>query len=208
MANAETEEPRRRYYVAFSNRGTPRNLELLGDAAGQRREIAGCYGVAGFAHFAARRRMVGKPETVHRFLDEVKDRVRELERKEIGELRALKAERLGKGVQEVTFNRWDVPYYQEQLKRSRYNVDQEALRAYFPTDASVAWVFAISGEIYGVKFVAAKAPLWHPSVRYYDVIDGGTRAFLSGIYLDLFPREGKYGHAAAFGVRSPSGLAN
>ena len=165
------------------------------------------YGLPSYAHFAARRRMVGKPETVHRFLDEVKDRVRELERKEIGELRALKAERLGKGVQEVTFNRWDVPYYQEQLKRARYNVDQEALRAYFPTDASVAWVFAISGEIYGVKFVAAKAPLWHPSVRYYDVIDGGTGAFLSGIYLDLFPREGKYGHAAAFGVRSASMLA-
>ena len=39
------------------------------------------------------------------------------------------------------------------------------------------------------------------------MIDGGTGAFLSGIYLDLFPREGKYGHAAAFGVRSASVLA-
>src|SRR5712671_526694 len=204
MANAENEEARRRYYVAFSNRGTPRNLELLGETTRLRREIAGLYGLPSYAHFAARRRMVGKPETVHRFLDEVKDRVRELERKEIGELRALKAERSGKSVQEVAFSRWDVPYYQEQLKRARYNVDQEALRAYFPTDASVAWVFAISAQIYGVKFVPATAPLWHPSVRYYDVIDGGSGAFLSGIYLDLFPREGKYGHAAAFGVRSAS----
>jgi Zn-dependent oligopeptidase len=207
MANAENEEARRRYYIAFSNRGTPRNLELLGETARLRREIAGFYGLPSYAHFATRRRMVEKPETVHRFLDEVKDRIRELERKEIGELRALKAERLGKSVEEVTFNRWDIPYYQEQLKRARYNVDQEALRAYFPTDASVAWVFAISGEIYGVKFVPAKAPLWHPSVRYYDVIDRGTGAFLSGIYLDLVPREGKYGHAAAFGVRSASLLA-
>jgi thimet oligopeptidase len=165
------------------------------------------YGLPSYAHFATRRRMVQNPETVHRFLDEVKGKVREIERWEIDELRAFKAERLGKSLQEVTLNRWDVPFYQEQLKKARYNVDQEALRAYFPTDASVAWVFAISGEMYGVEFVPAKAPLWHPSVRYYDVIDRETGDFLSGIYLDLFPREGKYSHAAAFGVRSASLLA-
>src|SRR5438034_1306437 len=101
--------------------------------------------------------MVESPETVHRFLDEVEGKVREVERREIGELRAFKAERLGKSVQEVTLNRWDLPYYQEQLKKARYNIDQEALRAYFPTDASVAWVFAISGSLYGVRFVPARA---------------------------------------------------
>jgi len=207
MANAENEEARRRYYIAFNNRGTPQNLDLLGEATRLDREIANLYGLPSYAHFVTRRRMVENPETVHRFLDEVEGKVREVERKEIGELRAFKAERLGKGVQEVTLNRWDLPYYQEQLKRARYNVDQEALRAYFPTDASVAWVFAISGELYGVKFVPAKAPVWHPSVRYYEVIDGKTGMFLSGVYLDLFPREGKYGHAAAFGVRSVSSLA-
>src|SRR5258708_36829337 len=183
MANAENEDARRRYYIAFSNRGTPRNLELLGETTRLRREIAGLYGLLSYAHFATRRRMVKNPEAVHRFLDDVKSKVRQLERKEIDELRGFKAERLGKSVQEVTLNRWDVPYYQEQLKRARYNVDQEALRANFPPDASVAWVFAISGEIYGVKFVPAKAPLWHPSVRYYDVIDGRTGAFLGGSYL-------------------------
>src|SRR6266705_759180 len=207
MSNAEDEEARRRYHVAFSNRGAPANLDLLGEATRLRREIAGLYGLPSYAHFATRRRMVRNPETVLRFLDEVKGKVREIERKEIEELRAFKAERLGKSLQEVTLNRWDVPYYQEQLKKARYNVDQEALRAYFPTDASVAWVFAVSADMYGVKFVPGKAPLWHPSVRYHDVIDGETGAFLSGIYLDLFPREGKYGHAAAFPVRSASLLA-
>ena len=207
MTNAENEDARRRYYIAFNNRGTSRNLELLGETTRLRREIAGLYGLPSYAHFATRRRMVQNPETVHRFLDEVKGKVREIERREVDELRAFKAERLGKGVKEVTLNRWDLPYYQEQLKKARYNVDQEALRAYFPTDASVAWVFAISAEMYGVKFVPAKAPLWHPSVRYYDMIDDKTGAFLGGIYLDLFPREGKYSHAAAFGVRSASLLS-
>ena len=41
MSNAEDEEARRRYHVAFSNRGTPANLDLLREAARLRREIAG-----------------------------------------------------------------------------------------------------------------------------------------------------------------------
>ena len=207
MANAENEEARRRYYVAFSNRGTPQNLDLLGEASRLRLEIAGLYGLPSYAHFVTRRRMVGNPETVWRFLDEVKGKVREIELKEIAELRAFKAERLGKSPQDATLNRWDVAYYQEQLKKLRYNIDQEALRVYFPTDASIAWAFALSGELYGVRFVSAKVPVWHPDVRYYNVIDAKTGRILSGIYLDLFPREGKYSHAAAFGIRSVSVLA-
>ncbi len=204
MANSENEDARRRYHIAFSNRGTPQNLALLGEASRLRHEIAGLYGLPSYAHFVTRRRMVGDPRTVHRFLDEVKAKVREVERKEFDELRAFKAEHLGRKSEEVTLNRWDLPYYQEQLKQARYSIDQEALRAYFPTDATVAWVLAVSSTLYGVKFEPVQVPVWYSSVRYYDVIDGRTGKFLSGIYLDLFPREGKYSHAAAFGVRSVS----
>src|SRR5258706_7876214 len=126
MTNAENEEARRRYFLAFSTRGTPQNLELLGEASRLRREIAGLYGLPSYAHFVTRRRMVRNPDTVHRFLDEVKAKVREIERKEIAELRAFKAERLGKNADEVTLNRWDLPYYQEQLEKARYRVGKEA----------------------------------------------------------------------------------
>jgi thimet oligopeptidase len=207
MTNAANEDARRRYYIAFNNRGTPENLELLAESTRLRREIASLYGLPSYAHFVTRRRMVENPETVLRFLDQVKEKVRGLELKEMAELRAFKAERLGKKLDEVTLNRWDIAYYQEQLRKARYNVDQESLRAYFPTEATIAWVLAISAELYGVRFVKAEAPLWHPSVRYYDVVDAKTGAFLGGVYLDLFPREGKYSHAAAFGVRSVSLLA-
>jgi Zn-dependent oligopeptidase len=207
MANSENEEARRRYQFAFSSRGTPQNLELLGETVGLRREIASLYGMPSYAHFVARRRMVGNPETIHRFLDEVKGKVREVERNEIDELRAFKSKRMGRTVQEITLNRWDLSYYQEQLRKLRYNVDQEAMRAYFPTAACVAWALGLASKLYGVRFVPAKVPFWHPSVRYYDVIDGKTGGFLGGIYLDLFPREGKYSHAAAFGIRSVSVLA-
>jgi thimet oligopeptidase len=49
--------------------------------------------------------------------------------------------------------------------------------------------------------------VWHPDVRYFDVTDAKSGAFLSSFYLDLYPREGKYNHAAAFPVRGVSTLA-
>lgn len=208
MANAENEEARHRYLIAFSNRGTKENLALLREAGRLSREIAQLFGLPSYAHYATRRKMVGNPETAQRFLDQVKAKVREIELREFAELRALKAQRLGKGIQDVSLNRWDIPYYQERLKQARYSVDQEALRAYFPTDATVQWALEISSRLYGVKFVPAKPPVWHESVRYVDVVDARNGRFLSGIYLDLFPREGKYSHAAAFGVRSASTAAN
>jgi thimet oligopeptidase len=204
MSNAENGDARRRYLIAFNNRGTPQNLELLAEASRLRREMAALYGLRSYAAFVTRRRMVGNPETVLRFLAEVRAKVREVEAKELAELRAFKAGRLGIGAEQARIERWDISYYQEQLKKARYNVDQEQLRKYFPTDASVAWVLGISSELYGVRFVQATVPVWDPSVRYLDVLDGDSGKIIGGIYLDLFPREGKFSHAAAFGVRSAS----
>jgi thimet oligopeptidase len=97
------------------------------------------------------------------------------------------------------------------VRQQRYKIDQEALRAYFPTEQSVQYVMKLAETLYGIEFVARKVPTWSPDVRYHDVYDrradGKRGAFLGGIYLDLFPREGKYNHAALPG-RGVSTLAS
>jgi thimet oligopeptidase len=128
MANAENEEARRRYQFAFQNRGTPRNIELLAEAMRLRKEMAGLFGLSSYAEFATRRRMADNPQAVDKFLRDVKSAVREVERKEIAELTALKAATLHKPVGEVRLQRWDADYYQEQQRKARFSVDQEALR--------------------------------------------------------------------------------
>ena len=64
----------------------------------------------------------------------------------------------------------------------------------------------ISGSLYGVAFKAVEVPVWHSDVKYYDVFDTISKKRIGGIYLDIFPREGRYGHAAAFGLRGGSTL--
>ena len=204
MANAESESARRRYYVGYLNRGTPRNLEILDEAVALRREIAALYDLPSFAHFVLRRRMAGTPEAVETFLGDVKAACQQGEQRDLEELRALKALRTGTPVQEVTVYRWDVPFLSERLREQRYNVDQESLRAYFPPAPTLAWLLDVSGALYGLKFEAASVPVWHEEVLYYDVHDAETSAFVGGIYFDLYPREGKFPHAAAWPVRGVS----
>lgn len=220
MANAENEDARRRYQFAYSTRGTPRNIELLSEVMSLRREMVGLFGLSNYAQFATRRRMVGNPQTVEKFLGEVKGAVRDVERKELAELTAFKAELQKKNPAEVTLNRWDADFYQDKLKKARYSIDQEALRKYFPTDASFKWVMAVSSQLYGVRFVPVKVPVWHEDVQYFDVVDvsgdkdgdkSGAKSdgkIIGGIYLDPFPRPAKFSHAAAFGIRSSSRLAH
>ena len=204
MANAESEEARRRYYTAYMNRGTDRNLAILDEVMAQRHELAGLYDLPSFAHFVLRRRMAGTPEAVEKFLAEVKSAVESAEAHDLDELRALKAEREGRPTREVSVARWDLSFLSERLRERRYSVDQESLRKYFPPQATLEWLLDVSGQVFGVRFVPVKVPLWHEDVQYVDVLDCEDGRFIGGIYFDLFPREGKFPHAAAWPVRGVS----
>ncbi len=201
MTNSRNEEARRRYYIANTNRGTPKNLHLLDEIVTLRKEIAELYEVPSFAHYVTKRRMVENPETVMRFLHDVRSVVTEAEIRDLADLSAVKAEMTGAPVEQATINRWDMSFYRERLREKRYAVDQEALRKYFPTQPAVEWMLDISERLYGLRFACAGVPVWHEDVMYLDVFDAGTGEPIGGIYLDLYPREGKYKHAAAWPVR-------
>jgi thimet oligopeptidase len=204
MSNASNAEARKRYYVANMNRGTGRNLEILDEIVALRKEIADLYGVPSFAHYVTKRRMVENPETVTRFLDEVKNGVTEAELSDLRQLAEVKAEMTGVPAGKATIARWDVVYYRERLREQRYAVDQEALRQYLPTLPTLHWMLDVTRRLYGISFTPAAVPVWHEDVVYYDVDDAATGERIGGIYLDLYPRADKYKHAAAWPVRGVS----
>ena len=195
MMNSESSEARKRYYIANTNRGTERNLAIMNEIVQLRREIAGLYQVPSYAHYVTKRRMVENPETVARFLDEVKSAVTDAELRDLDQLRKLKGSQI---------ERWDMMFYRERLREQRYDVDQEELRKFFPTLPAVHWMLDISERLYGVRFEKSSVPVWHEDVFYLDVKDADGGELIGGIYLDLYPRADKYKHAAAWPVRGVS----
>lgn len=204
LMNAQDEQARRRYWTANTLRGTSRNLEVLDEIVTLRKEIADLYGAPSFAHYVTKRRMVENPDTVTRFLEDVRNVVTEAELRDLAELAQIKAEMTGVPLEQANIARWDVSYYRERIRERRYAIDQEELRKYFPTAPTVRWMLDISERLYGVRFEQREVPVWQEDVLYVDVTDASTGAFIGGIYLDLYPREGKYKHAAAWPVRGNS----
>ncbi len=213
MQNAISEPARRKVWLAKNREGGEQNLALLDRVLKLRYELAQLHGAPDFATYALKRRMAQTPAAVNEFLGKVKAAVDEVEARELAELRADKAKVTGTDPVAPLLHRWDVAFHQERIRRARYQVDQEALRAYFPTDMSVKYAIELAERLYGVTFVERKSPTWHEDVRYFDLFErlpeggGKNGAFIGGVYLDLYPREGKYNHAAAFPVRAGSTLA-
>ena len=81
---------------------------------------------------------------------------------------------------------------------------QERLRKYFVTDKAVEFALLVAQTLYDVRFREAKVSTWHPDVRDYDVLDARSGRLISGIFLDLFPREGKHSGGVAFPIYGAS----
>jgi thimet oligopeptidase len=210
LEQATNADARRRVWLAKSREGGEKNLKILEQALQLRYELAQLHGQPDYATYVLKRRMAQTPAAVYEFLAKVKEAADPLQAKEFAELRAEKAKLDETAPADTKLNRWDVSFLKERVRKSRYSVDQEALRAYFPTETSVQFAMELAKRLYSVEFVAREVPVWHKDVRYYDVYDrkpdGKRGAFVGGIYLDLFPREGKYNHAAAFTVFNGSTL--
>jgi thimet oligopeptidase len=58
---------------------------------------------------------------------------------------------------------------------------------------------AIYQDLLGMKFVRLDGvPTWHQDVKVYQVLDKASGSVMGHFYLDLHPRDNKYGHAAVF----------
>ena len=206
MELAESDEARKRYQTAYTRRGTEQNLQFMKKAIDLRYEMAQLFDKESYAHSALEFRMAKTPEAVNSFLEDVYSKVAPLEKQDVEELRQFKAETLKVPREKADITRWNQGYWSEKLRQAKYKVDQEKLRDYFPTEAAQKWLFAVSSELYGIDFRPMKVKAWHNEVEYYAVHDTASGEFLGGLYVDKYPREGKYGHAAVWGAYGGSTL--
>ena len=202
MTYAENRSLRETLYKAMGRRGSRGNQwdnqQALKQIAQLRRERAGLLGYTTHAHFVLEERMAETPEKVETFLQELLDAGLPAAKREMEELTAFAREN---GFTE-NFQRWDMPYWSEKLKKSRYDVDDETLRPYFKLDNVVEGIFQTAGKLYGISFRERNdVPTYHSEVRVFDVVgEGGDDIGI--FYVDLFPRPGKRNGAWATTFRN------
>lgn len=149
---------------------------------------ANLLGYKTYADYVLEERMAKTPSTVKNFLNELLEKSTPFANKEFAELEQFAKQK--DGIDKL--ERWDGAYYSEQLKKSKFNLDEEELRPYFSLENVLNGVFDIAGELYNIKFnKAPEVEVYHPEVSAYKVTSTLTNQLVAYVYTDFFPRSTK-----------------
>ncbi len=193
-ANESDAAARRAFYMAFNRRGGEANVKLLEQAIVARDRVAHLLHFPNWAAYIAADRMTGSLARTQSFLHGLGAALLPKARSERAQLATY---------QGSTLEPWDVSYVQNQIRKSRYSVDREAIRQYFPAPHVIESVMRIYSHLLGLTFTPAPdLPRWDPAVLAFTVTDTKTGAMRGTFYLDLYPRPGKFTHFENAGLYS------
>lgn len=206
MENGSLAETRKKMVFAYNNRQAEANTPLLQEATKIRSEMAQLMGYSTYADYALREKMAENSKAVYEFLNGLKGRLSAKNKSDIKAMASFKKNVLNDS---SPFAIWDIPYVANQMKIKKFRLDEDMVREYFPANYVVNQTLDIYSQVLGVSFrVIESAPTWAPNVQLYEVTDKKSKNVVAYFYSDLIPREGKYGHAAAFPLLSGRVLPN
>src|SRR5580700_6666140 len=190
MSSAENEQLRRDIYEAWITRaselgpsaGRFDNNAIIAEILPLRHELGKLLGFRNYAEFALATRMAKNSKQVLAFLEDLARRCMPAAREEYSGLEEFAGRKL---------NAWDMAFYGERLQESRFKVSQEALRPYFPLPKVLSGLFGLVRRLYGIDVRERPGVgVWHPSARYFDLIDQDDR-IVAGFFLDPYSRSEK-----------------
>lgn len=207
MKFSNSEETRKELYNLYNNRAARENLEVLIKVLILRQEMAELLGFKTYAEYRTGDRMAQLPQNVWDFENNLVDKLKEKAQMDYDELLMVKRAKLGVDTIDV-IQPWESGYYNNILLKEKYNLDQNLVKEYFPTDDVINGLFQIAQHLFQVEFEEVKDPsVWDKDVRMFNVKQNGK--IISRFYTDLFPRPNKFSHAACFpmisGKETPEG---
>ena len=198
MSYAKSSAARERLWRVYRQRAHPGNHEVLSRMLQKRHELADLLDYPSWASYVTEDKMIGSAQAAADFIARISAAA---EARMKAEYEALLERRRRDDPGADRVEPWDSQYLTEAVRRECHGFDAQAVRPYFELSRVQRGVLELTTRLFGLEYVAVPdAPVWHPDVRCFDVFEGGRA--LGRFYLDLFPRDGKYKHAAQFTLRS------
>jgi oligopeptidase A len=210
MQHLDDDGIRRQVWEASVNvaaTGEHDNTQLVWDILTLRKEKAAILGHDHFADLTLQRRMARDGETALKFTEDLHDRIEAPFHAEYRALCDYKAKKTGAAVDGL--QPWEFAYWSEKRRQEEYDLDDEALRPYFPVDRVMSGMFDLCSQLFGITIHekeavyfdkgqgtgSEKPEVWHPEVKFYDLLDTKSGEHLGSFYADWHPRESKRGGA-------------
>ncbi|KAF5778218.1 putative neurolysin [Helianthus annuus] len=193
--------PTRRVVAGAYGRRCEANLPILEKLVQLRHKSARLLGYTNYADFVTDRRMAMSSSKVFEFLEEISASLNDLATRELTLLKDMKKKEEG----EIPFGIEDLPYYVKKVEEEQFDLDFEAVKQYFPVSLVQSGIFKVCQDLFGLRFEkVSDAEVWHPDVELYSVFDLNSTDLIGHFYLDMYTREGKYGHTCVVPLQNGS----
>ncbi len=185
LRHAQRRDLREKLYRAFITRassGELNNTPLIEQILTLRTQQAALLGFENYAELSLARKMAPSVAAVEDLMEELRLASYDAATRELENIKAFS--------HQPDIKQWDVPYWTERMRESEFDLNDEALRPYFPLPRVLEGLFSLAERLFGITISAAdgQAPLWHPDVRYFHVGDADSGDTLAHFYLDPFSR--------------------
>jgi thimet oligopeptidase len=195
MDYCEVSETRKKMSLAFGSRCIDSNLPIMLDTIKLRKERAELFGFESATDYKLQENMAKDSHTVNAFLSNLMEKINPLVESDLIKLLELAGS--------AQLNPWDLTYYSRIYTEQFTQLDQRELAKLFSMESVQKGIFSIYQELLGLVFtdVTQENPnaLYSSDVKLFQVSDETNQTNPIGyFYLDMFPRDGKYSHAAMF----------
>ncbi len=191
MENCKIRESRKLVWKAFNNRAVNENSPILKEAVTLRNEKAKLFGFETWAEYRLQDRMAKTPSNVDEMYKNLIPKLQESAAKE-------KERLVIDGVKVENIEPWDVRYFITNKRNKESNVDSSEIKKYFYIHDVKKEMFSICEEVFDIVIQEEDSgTAWHEDVELWSISES-TGEKLAYFYLDLYPRLGKFTHAAVF----------
>ncbi|MEM9089788.1 MAG: M3 family metallopeptidase [Cyanobacteria bacterium P01_F01_bin.53] len=204
MRHSQRRDLREQLYRAFITRASNGDLDnapLIEKILELRQQQAQILGFENYAELSLARKMAPSVKAVEALMEELRSASYDAAQRELSEIQAFaqKAQQRAQQTLEKTeeapseateIKQWDVPYWTERMREQQFDLNDEALRPYFPLPKVLEGLFSLAERLFGITITAAdgEAPLWHQDVRYFQVADATEGDTIAHFYLDPYSR--------------------
>lgn len=198
---AENRQLREEIYTAMfmrSNTGNEfDNKEIIKEILALRISRAKLLGYNSHADFTLTERMSQEPANVYELLMKIWEPALQ---KATGEA-AMMQQMIDREGGDFRLESWDWWYYAEKIRKEKYDLNEEEVRAYFSLEAVQEGLFSVVNNLYGLTFeLRDDLPSYHEEAKAYEVKEKDG-SHLGILYMDFHPRPGKKSGAWSTSVR-------
>ncbi len=189
LMNCKNRELRKELWTAYSTRCSSDSLdnsEIINEIVNLRLERANILGFPSHAAYVLDDCMAKTPEAVNNLLMQVWKPALAKAKKEAQEYQKMI---IAEG-NSFKLAPYDWRYYSEQLRKAKYDLDDDVIRPYLSLENVKEGIFTVCDKLYGISFKENnELPKYHPDVETYEVMENDQ--VIAILYLDFFPRESK-----------------